>query len=1165
MTRQISLADRLSGLNARLRFAQGSGRRSRRGKPSSKFAAQVLPFEGRCLMASGILIPANTVASASAVMHYDSSANEKTILITNNSTHTVYPFLEDSNSRSDPGEYVGTGTFDPFDPINQEYRGYVGYSSGGQNYLGLLPGQSITVNVPIAFWDAGRLIITTDGTTSPGGSDLLGPNPTTPLADQAKQSNAFLFHYSNQSQTAVATGTVTSPTLDFTPIYNQTITGPDGKPTTEGAKLPTGVVPGVLVTGPGILEADRIIGTGATSVTLKNPILPDPNGLPLENTTYTFTLPSSSNIGGDSNLHDHNLNENQVFINHDSADNQGLLYYMQYEIEHDSKHTFTITSSTAPNGSDIPDGTTVTAVDPTTGVITLSNNTIESARGGHQYAFSNVTLGPTSIFTVPSVAAKGSITNGLIMWYHASQAQAPSGGAPAQLTEMTFRSTYYAPANNKGFYYLFGENKDFLNANDFNLINYDISYVDSMIIPVAMEAFDVPTNPDKPQPPGKNPTYGWVGSSQTILSSPKSPNDLQPEIQDFASTGAANGLGTYFPNDKGWPSYYDPGAELNGTKLPSGQNLFLESPYNDTRSIYNNNVFALTSAGTDPIKESIGAAGNAPTEGDKDYLMLSTDPIDIPKLKALYDALNPPKGTPPAQFTVSHSPESIADKTMLMSVEEVKGVPTGKVFLNKNTIGSQAGQVYDFDRVITDYAANAIMSLWYSWANYYAMSQKVPPSVTGSGTVDPEQTNQIINLKLDTEATLVPGMSVTENGTPIGVVLKVSGTTVTLSQIVTGAGPYTFNAPSLTALAGYNDSKLDDPIWSLIPNFKPSGTLPKEAEQFASNVYVVMATMSSTVATKGIRPKYDSVSLLANIIGATVSKLESFAKDPTSPGGKDILATVTNDIKSALRGVPDFTTAPYDDPTMWYPDPSVPIPGSGQTFNDYNLDPFVWFVHEKLGLSGYGFSVDDDTADVGANGSTHLEMSVGGLGGLTNSLPWTSVAPYGPQLSPGTLEAGGKAISGVSADILGKAIPYNEPQKLLGALVNGPGIAPGSTVQKLSVEAGGLLVTLRPPSKGTKKTNSGQGSEAEFYFFGPVVGTGQVEPNGTTIAGLNPAALATLKAIAPTASLQANLLISGPGIQKGTTVTIDFTSGNVSLSKPLARGLKAGSYGYTFK
>ena len=257
MNNDTFLADRLSGLYLRLLLRNAARRRSRRGKLGSRFIAHVSPLEERCLLSTsqgiGIAMPANTVASASNVLWYDSSATEKTITITNNSpTQTVYPFLEDSNNRSDPGPYQGTGTFDPFDPIDQEYRGYIGYSSNGQNYMGLLPGQSITVNVPIAFWDAGRLIITTDGTVSTGGSDLLGSDPTAPLADQLAQSNAFFFHYANTQETDVGSTTPNSNTLTFTAIYNQNIVGPSGMPTTTGAILPFGVVPGMEVTGPGI-------------------------------------------------------------------------------------------------------------------------------------------------------------------------------------------------------------------------------------------------------------------------------------------------------------------------------------------------------------------------------------------------------------------------------------------------------------------------------------------------------------------------------------------------------------------------------------------------------------------------------------------------------------------------------------------------------------------------------------------------------------------------------------------------------------------------------------------------------------------------------------------------------------------------------------------------
>ena len=127
---------------------------------------------------------------------------------------TIYPFLEDANNRTaTPGDpapattYTGTGMFDPFDPLNHEYRGYIGYTAAGEwpdrHYMGLLPGNAITINVPLAFWDAGRIIITTDS------ADLLGTGDN---------GNPFL--YRDQSTQVTYYGSVSGNTLTFTPVYN---------------------------------------------------------------------------------------------------------------------------------------------------------------------------------------------------------------------------------------------------------------------------------------------------------------------------------------------------------------------------------------------------------------------------------------------------------------------------------------------------------------------------------------------------------------------------------------------------------------------------------------------------------------------------------------------------------------------------------------------------------------------------------------------------------------------------------------------------------------------------------------------------------------------------------------------------------------------------------
>lgn len=113
---------------------------------------------------------------------------------------------------------------------------------------------------------------------------------------------------------------------------------------------------------------------------------------------------------------------------------------------------------------------------------------------------------------------------------------------------------------------------------------------------------------------------------------------------------------------------------------------------------------------------------------------------------------------------------------------------------------------------------------------------------------------------------------------------------------------------------------------------------------------------------------------------------------------QEIIAMIRDMIKSVLRGVTDFTKFPDEiidnKHTRWYPDPAEQTGNQG--FNVFNLDPFVWFVHVKLGFSGYGFSVDDDTADIGAGGASELQLTVSGTGGLKNKNEWTIQAPYGP-------------------------------------------------------------------------------------------------------------------------------------------------------------------------
>src|SRR5262245_17457441 len=91
---------------------------------------------------------------------------QKLLTFTNNSTdkQTIYPFLYSPNDGV---------IYDPIDNFKDEYREYVGYTEGGKTFLGVPYGASITINVPLVFWNGSRADIAVSGT------DLIpqpGPN-----------------------------------------------------------------------------------------------------------------------------------------------------------------------------------------------------------------------------------------------------------------------------------------------------------------------------------------------------------------------------------------------------------------------------------------------------------------------------------------------------------------------------------------------------------------------------------------------------------------------------------------------------------------------------------------------------------------------------------------------------------------------------------------------------------------------------------------------------------------------------------------------------------------------------------------------------------------------------------------------------------------------------
>ena len=130
----------------------------------------------------------NTVGSPGAVLTYQSVTMQgvsytiptKTVTIHNDTKQTIYPYFYDPNT----GQAKGTNSWlDPFDAHNEEYRAYIGYQVGTTDYLGLQHGQWITMDVPLVFWDSGRIAFATspvnflpsDKNVNPGTGGVINP------------------------------------------------------------------------------------------------------------------------------------------------------------------------------------------------------------------------------------------------------------------------------------------------------------------------------------------------------------------------------------------------------------------------------------------------------------------------------------------------------------------------------------------------------------------------------------------------------------------------------------------------------------------------------------------------------------------------------------------------------------------------------------------------------------------------------------------------------------------------------------------------------------------------------------------------------------------------------------------------------------------------------
>jgi hypothetical protein len=256
-----------------------------------------------------------------------------------------------------------------------------------------------------------------------------------------------------------------------------------------------------------------------------------------------------------------------------------------------------------------------------------------------------------------------------------------------------------------------------------------------------------------------------------------------------------------------------------------------------------------------------------------------------------------------------------------------------------------------------------------------------------------------------------------------------------------------------------------------------------KADRFSYAVYAVLDAMSTIPPDPNSRDSV-LVQVMGNALGGNLGKVPAIGNTPDGKIGNSVISNeIRTHIKSIMRGVYDFNEVKEFQPDgvtrNWYPDPATNTGNAG--FNAYNLNPFVWFVHVKLGLSGYGFSLDDDVADVGAEFSTHLKVAIGGLNGLNQAAEWTWGAPYGPVSGTGRIV---KVIENNQEEYRIVDLPPDvvaqlhglDPDVGPGARVTGPGIDPTRRLT-IKILRGGTAVALDGPAT--------EGATGTYRFAGP--------------------------------------------------------------------------------
>jgi hypothetical protein len=558
-------------------------------------------------------------------------------------------------------------------------------------------------------------------------------------------------------------------------------------------------------------------------------------------------------------------------------------------------------------------------------------------------------------------------TGGIVQWYEFKKglAEIMSTAAPAQLLELTIRDAWMKNLPNWADISVQAKIDKAFTATD-----YDVSYVDAMMLPAGMEVSDATVLFLKDGEAHYREPFGWIGAD---LKTTHVQNQIKLFTTNTPTAGFPKGyLGTYF-GGLGYDQYYSTLAGA-GISIPAGNDLFADGSVSDAPSPYDVGYFKLTSGGKiyNP-QPNIAMPG---TTADKEYTLSGLDPAVVaqlaPGMLVKYgDALNHPK-SPILQSSTIVSIKN--DTTILMSNPASQSVTRNYTFEGSQFTGEFHTAAGDDSKLIaTDPAVVARLVV--------GMLVSGPDGIT-PGTriksIAPDDTYILLTGA-------VPTSPSPQNYTFKGGISDVYSST--LANLWYGWAEY------------YRSEHRNLPDIPFSNQVNPVPLAPTDkafAVKFAALVYDVMANFGKIPFDKN-KVESGSTQIMQNIIGDNVG----FLNLPKAEEAK-----VTNEVISIMRGVLD-----YRDPATvkdWYSSPTANttyggamINGTPATYNVYNLNPYVWFVKKELGLTGYAFSVDDGISNINAAGATKLLVTIGPIsdptnGTLPNTLKYGKNTNFGP-------------------------------------------------------------------------------------------------------------------------------------------------------------------------